>query len=240
MFNYIDKERKKVQQKTIELINKNIELEINNQLLRETNIEITENQKQLAQALTELKKKEEIIKNLAYHDTVTNLPNRRFGKELLQSAIDNACKNKYMVGVMFIDLDKFKYANDTFGHDAGDQLLITVAKRLKNSIREKDSVARIGGDEFMIILDQLSSLNDLSYIPDKILKSFSEPFNINNKEIPITCSVGIAIYPQHGSNIETLLKNADIAMYQVKENGRNNYKFFTETFYDDIKLSWNG
>ncbi|QZY54678.1 sensor domain-containing protein [Crassaminicella profunda] len=176
--------------------------------------------------ISKLKKNAEEIKYLAYHDMVTNLPNRRLGKDILQFAIRNALKKENMVGVMFVDLDRFKYINDSLGHGTGDTLLKYVGKRFKECVREDDSVVRLGGDEFMIILNNVNASNNVWKIADRMIKTFSKPFYLKEKEIHITCSIGIAMFPEHGKNVDNLLKNADMAMYQAKESGRNNFKFF--------------
>lgn len=184
--------------------------------------------------ITELKKNEERIKHLAYHDMLTDLPNRRLGKELLQSAIQHNARKSSRVGVMFLDLDRFKYINDTLGHDIGDFLLRNVAERLKICVREGDTVVRLGGDEFMIILDEPCSFKELSNVAKRMINIFLKPFILKTREIYITCSIGIAMFPEHGRDIETLLKNADIAMYQAKEKGRNNFKFFSHKLDDKM------
>ncbi|QXM07270.1 EAL and GGDEF domain-containing protein [Crassaminicella indica] len=176
--------------------------------------------------ISKLKKSAEEIQYLAYHDTVTDLPNRRLGKDILQFAIHNALRKQSMVGVMFVDLDRFKCINDSLGHGMGDTLLKYVGKRFKDCVREDDSVVRLGGDEFMIILNNINTSNNVWNIADRMIRTFSKPFWLNEKEIHITCSIGIAMFPEHGEDVETLLKNADIAMYQAKESGRNNFKFF--------------
>lgn len=185
--------------------------------------------------ISELKKKEEKIKYLAYHDMLTDLPNRRFGKELLHLAIDKHSSENSKFGVMFLDLDKFKYINDTLGHDIGDFLLINVAESLKTCVRESDTVVRLGGDEFMIILEGSCFSEELSNIAKKVISIFSKHFNIKTMEIYITCSIGIASFPEDGEDVESLLKNTDIAMYQAKEAGRNNFKFFSRKLDCEIK-----
>ncbi|MBK5243302.1 EAL domain-containing protein [Clostridium sp.] len=188
--------------------------------------------------ITELKKKEEKITYLAYHDMLTNLPNRRFGKELLHLAVQKHLSKNSKFGVMFLDLDRFKYINDTLGHDMGDFLLLKVAERLKICVRESDTVVRLGGDEFMIILDGPCSFDffeELSKMAKKIIDSFSKQFNVNTMEIYTSCSIGIASFPEDGEDVESLLKNTDIAMYQAKEAGRNNFKFFSRKIDYQIK-----
>ncbi|QXM07130.1 GGDEF domain-containing protein [Crassaminicella indica] len=172
------------------------------------------------------KKYEEKMKYLAYHDLLTELPNRRYGEERLKLAIHKALKKKSMLGVLFIDLDKFKVANDTLGHAAGDELLKKVAIRLQRSVRKNDIVVRLGGDEFMIILEDIELTDEIIAIANRMVNVFTQAFTIKGEEMYVTCSMGIAIFPQHGVDMETLMENADIAMYQAKICGRNNFKVF--------------
>lgn len=174
------------------------------------------------------KKHQEKIEYLAYRDALTNLHNRRYGKELLKSAIYRATKEEELLGVMFVDLDGFKYTNDVWGHDVGDSLLKHVAKRLKYSVRNEDTVVRLGGDEFMIIIDKVDHPGQVIEIAERVIGGFSEPFTVKKNLIDITCSIGIAVFPEHGKDMKTLLKNADCAMYKAKESGRNNFKFFSD------------
>ncbi|MCY6483080.1 ABC transporter substrate binding protein [Clostridium aestuarii] len=191
---------------------------------RKAEFKIIENKK----LIEELRKQEALIKKLAFEDPLTNIPNRRSGKEKLHIAIQKAVNKNINPGVMFIDMDKFKFINDTMGHDVGDILLIKFCQRLKSNIRTKDIVARLGGDEFMIILDDVTSYVEVEICANRIIQAIKHPFIINEKKFNITCSIGISIYPEHGTDIETLLKNADIAMYKAKNNGRNNFQLFEE------------
>lgn len=168
----------------------------------------------------------EAFKHQAYHDPLTNLPNRMLFIEHLTSALTHAHRNRQMVAVMFLDLDRFKDINDTLGHTAGDQLLKDVAARLKGCIRESDIVARIGGDEFTILLPEMTNPEDSSMIASKIISAMQNPYKINSHELHITTSIGISIYPDDSNDPETIMKNADIAMYHAKEQGRNNYQFY--------------
>jgi diguanylate cyclase (GGDEF)-like protein len=177
----------------------------------------------------ERKRFEEQISQLAYKDVLTGLPNRQQFNEHLNLALKHANRNKQKLTVMFLDLDRFKDINDSLGHSVGDLLLKSVGKRLKKTLRECDIVSRMGGDEFLLLLEKTARVQDASKIAKKILKVFKKPFSIDGRKLSITASIGIAIYPKDGKDIDTLMKNADIAMYHVKDTGRNNYQRFTKT-----------
>lgn len=179
--------------------------------------------------ITERKIAERTINYLAYHDTLTNLPNRMLFNERFALEIERARDNSQMIAVLFFDLDGFKNINDTMGHSAGDKLLKAVGNRLKGTVRRTDILCRMGGDEFILLLTQLSSIKDAANVAQKILKSFREPYIVENSEICITTSIGISIYPQDGEDPETLIRNADTAMYKAKEMGGNSYQFFTHS-----------
>ncbi|MCD4667985.1 MAG: EAL domain-containing protein [Sulfurimonas sp.] len=171
---------------------------------------------------------EKELKYLAEHDPLTNLPNRILFTDRLKQAIKNATRYSENIAVLFIDLDHFKNINDSLGHNAGDILLQTISKRLNNSIRKSDTVARLGGDEFSVILDHFSHIDTIKSVVNNIINSVKEPIYINNQKIYTTLSLGVSIYPQDGIDTETLIKNADIAMYKAKDNGRNNYQFYAQ------------
>ncbi len=162
----------------------------------------------------------------AYHDPLTRLPNRALLLERLDHALDHASREKTKIGVLFLDLDRFKVINDSLGHAIGDQLLCTVSDRLKNCVRTEDTVARLGGDEFMILLEDMSHLQDAARVGEKIINALSQPVICEGHELPITTSVGISIFPDDGDDADTLMKNADVSMYRAKDNGRNNYVFY--------------
>lgn len=162
------------------------------------------------------------------HDSLTNLPNRNLFLDRLQQAISKAHHHHRLVAVLFLDLDRFKSINDSLGRTAGDQLLQQLSQRFKKTIREGDTIARFGGDEFVILLDDFDSDNSLSLIAQKILNSLAIPFEINGHEIFISASIGISISPHDGENPDTLLRNADIAMYRAKELGKNNFQYYSE------------
>ena len=170
---------------------------------------------------------EKQIKHLAYHDTLTGLPNRVLFHDRLQQALSQAMREDHVMGLMFLDLDRFKIINDTLGHDVGDELLKAVSQRLVNCIRQGDTVVRLGGDEFTIILPSVSKAEDAAFVAQKILTTLAEPFLLSHQELHITSSIGISLYPNDGTDTQTLIKNADIAMYRAKDLGKNNYQFYT-------------
>ncbi len=173
------------------------------------------------------------IEHLAYHDGLTQLPNRSmFSKVLTQSIRHNKRYNR-QVAVLFLDLDRFKHINDTLGHDAGDQLLQGVATRLKSCLRDSDTVARLGGDEFVVLLPEFDGAEQVATVAQKILAAIARPFVLIGQEFRVTASLGISIYPQDGLDEQTLTKNADIAMYQAKEDGKNNFRFYSEALNVD-------
>ena len=169
------------------------------------------------------------VEYLAYHDGLTALPNRSLFSKLLGQGITQAHRYNRRLAVMFLDLDRFKQINDTLGHDAGDQLLQEVAARLKECLRDSDTVARLGGDEFVVLLPELVEQADVAGVAQKILSSVARPFVLLGQEFRVTASIGISTYPHDGLDEQTLTKNADIAMYQAKEEGKNNFQFYSET-----------
>jgi len=171
---------------------------------------------------------EEQIEFQAYHDALTHLPNRRLFVERLEMNLLSAKRVRDNVGVLFIDLDRFKAINDTLGHDVADALLVEIAQRLRSCVRQTDTVARYGGDEFTIILPDLHQPEDAAQVAEKILERVVEPVVAGSNSMEISVSIGIAVYPYDGTDIETLLRNADDAMYRAKEAGRNNYQLCTE------------
>lgn len=183
----------------------------------------------VARDISERKKTEELVTYQAYHDVLTGLPNRSLFKDRLSVSIAQAKRNKRMLGVMFLDLDRFKWVNDTLGHFYGDELLKGVADRLKKSLRQGDTLARIGGDEFTVILPDINSTDDASLIANKVLSSLEPPFILNDHEISMSASIGISIFPEDGDNLEMLTKCADIAMYHVKWEGKNGFRHYDKS-----------
>ena len=187
----------------------------------------------LASISIEKEKSSQMIWQQANFDNLTALPNRRMMYEHLKQAINSAKRNKSKVAVAFLDLDEFKYVNDTLGHDIGDELLKETAIRIKNCIRDNDTVARLGGDEFVIILSDLNDMEGVEHVADKLLKQLSLPYYLNEEVVHSSVSIGITIYPDDTLTVESLLKNADQAMYGAKNLGRNNYHYFTESMRDN-------
>lgn len=187
--------------------------------------------------ITKARDSEEKLERLASHDVLTGLPNRRMLMDRLRQAIALGERGDFVVAVAFIDLDRLKFANDTFGHDAGDVLITTVAERMERCVRKSDTVARLGGDEFVLLsLHKVSQDNErgaagsYSYVYDMLVKIQSvlaEPVMLGDIPFSVTCSVGVSIYPQHGIDADTLLKHADEAMYMAKKNGRNKIEFYS-------------
>lgn len=180
----------------------------------------------VARDITERKRAEATITFQAYHDQLTGLPNRVLFKDRVTQAIAHARRHGQILAVMFLDLDRFKSVNDTLGHLVGDELLQLVSQRLRHCLREGDTLARIGGDEFMLLLPHIRTRDNAAYIAEKILAALKTPFHLNGHELYISASIGIAIYPNDGTTHETLIKHADIAMYSAKDEGRNDYRFF--------------
>ena len=181
----------------------------------------------MAEDISERKRAEEQLTQLAHYDVLTGLPNRMLFFDRLEHALAEAKRNHSWAAVMFVDLDRFKHINDTLGHAAGDDLLQQVAERLKDSVRASDTVGRLGGDEFAIVLSNLATALDADAPARKIVARFNEPFRLNQAEHVITASIGIALFPDDSTDQNALIKNADIAMYRAKEEGRNAYKFFS-------------
>jgi diguanylate cyclase (GGDEF)-like protein/PAS domain S-box-containing protein len=176
--------------------------------------------------ITERTYAEEQIKHLAYHDALTNLPNRLLFKDRVTVALSHAQRDNSRLAVLFLDLDRFKVINDSLGHNIGDQLLQAVAARVHACVRDSDTLARLGGDEFTLLLPNLIRSDDAAPVAEKILDAIRQPFHIEGRDFYITTSIGISLYPEDGSDAESLIKNADTAMYQAKEQGRDNYQLF--------------
>ncbi len=167
------------------------------------------------------------IQYLAHYDTLTGLPNRMQWISRAEQALAFARRHQMRLGVLFLDLDNFKTINDTLGHPTGDRLLSAVAARLSETLRDEDVLARIGGDEFVVLLPELARPDDAATVARKLIASLTAPFQIDGQDLTISTSVGIALYPGNGADVDTLLKHADTAMYGAKNEGRNDYRFFT-------------
>jgi len=178
--------------------------------------------------ITARKQLESRLENLAHFDPLSNVPNRTLFNDRLKLALSYAKREKKMLAVMFVDLDLFKEINDLYGHETGDIVLKKVSRQLVSCVRESDTVARLGGDEFVILLPIIDHENDAALVATKIVEAISQPIKVEKANLHITCSIGIAIYPQHGKDEKILMINADMAMYQAKKDGKNQSKFFDE------------
>jgi diguanylate cyclase (GGDEF)-like protein len=182
---------------------------------------------QAQQEIADRKRAEKAIQHLANHDALTGLPNRRLFNERIILEISRAQRNKQKIGVMLFDLDQLKNVNDTYGHNVGDMLLQAVAQRLLGLLRKSDTIARMGGDEFILILPEMQHQADAIQTAERILDALSTPFHLETYQVNITTSIGVAFYPDDGGEPESLTKKADIAMYKAKEKGGNTYHLFT-------------
>ena len=174
--------------------------------------------------ITERKRTEETMRQLAYHDPLTGLPNRLLFKDRLTIALAQANRNRQKLAVMLLDLDHFKDVNDTLGHSVGDQLLQAVGKRLTGLLRKNDTVGRMGGDEFLLLLPEIKKLRDASTIAERVMGTMRKPYVINGYKLRITASIGVAVYPHDGKDDDSLMNHADNAMYWAKKEGRNTYQ----------------
>lgn len=168
------------------------------------------------------------MEKLAFYDPLTGLENRRLFRDRLEQGLKHVKRSKKSMAVLFLDLDQFKRINDTLGHDAGDELLCIVAQRLRECVREEDIVARLGGDEFTILLADIKSSEDAGLVARKILRSLLEPITLSSQEVTVSCSIGITVAPEDSMNASVLMRNADLAMYRAKDQGRNNFQYFTD------------
>ncbi|MCG7921560.1 MAG: EAL domain-containing protein [Candidatus Thiodiazotropha lotti] len=178
--------------------------------------------------ISPIKKTQEKLDYLAHHDPLTGLPNRILLNDRMQHAIDRASRDGIMAAVMFLDLDRFKNINDSLGHPVGDELLLSVSNRLQANLREIDTISRQGGDEFVLIFEDIKEMDNLVDMAGKVLDTFKLPFEVSGREMIVTASLGISLYPNDAQDVTTLIRNADAAMYRAKEHGRNRFWFYTE------------
>ena len=188
-----------------------------------------------ADALTKVKA-EKTINFMAYYDSLTKLPNRLLFADRVKQAINLARRTEKFIGIIFLDLDSFKSVNDTLGHNGGDELIEKVAQKLSASVRKSDAVSRFGGDEFLIMLNHISEVTDVMRIAEKLMNLFNTPFMLNGQEMFMTASAGIALYPADGEDTETLVKNADIAMYHAKGKGKNQYALCSTDMKHEVQM----
>ena len=184
--------------------------------------------------ISELKAAQLQMETLAFYDPLTGLANRRLFRNRLEKAVKTVMRSGTSMALMFLDMDQFKRVNDTLGHDAGDSLLKEVASRLNNTVRENDTVSRIGGDEFTILLTDVHQTQDVLVVAEKLLLAMAKPIRIKGQDIVTTVSIGITLTPDDSTDANTLMKNADLAMYRAKELGRNNFQFFSEDMNHSI------
>jgi diguanylate cyclase (GGDEF)-like protein/PAS domain S-box-containing protein len=184
--------------------------------------------------ITERKQAEERVQFLAYYDALTGLPNRTLLQDRLGKALASARRRNEKVALLFLDLDRFKIINDSLGHSFGDLLLQEVAERLKGFAREQDTVARIGGDEFLIVMTGVKEVADAAVAAERVMDAMTREFIVQGRRFTVSCSIGISLFPEHGADSESLIKNADAAMYSAKESGRNAFRFFTEHMNEQV------
>lgn len=184
--------------------------------------------------ITEKKRSDERMQHLAYYDALTNLPNRRVFHDRLSQSLIHASRYGQRVAVMFLDLDDFKFINDTLGHHYGDKLLRAVAGRMRECVRKDITISRLGGDEFTLILEDITGPQGAVMVAERIVEVFNMPFSLEGHDVFVTASIGISFYPDDGDNLQTLMKNADTAMYHAKSDGKNRYRFFAKDMNDRV------
>jgi diguanylate cyclase (GGDEF)-like protein/PAS domain S-box-containing protein len=201
----------------------------------EHDIHLIQQAANLASIAIEHKRTEDTIWHQANYDSVTHLPNRRLFHDRLEQEMQKTQRKKQMLALLFIDLDRFKEVNDTLGHDVGDRLLVEAAQRISACVRDSDTVARIGGDEFTVILSELEDAHRVEHIAEHIVETLATPFQLGEESIYISASLGITLYPGDAEGVEGLIKNADQAMYVAKNNGRNGFSYFTNQMQEDAQ-----
>ncbi|TAK45637.1 MAG: EAL domain-containing protein [Betaproteobacteria bacterium] len=197
-------------------------------LIAERTAELQATNRRLEAEIAERLQAEGRAQHLADHDVLTGLPNRRLFEDRVTQALAFSVRNRKLTAVMFVDLDRFKHVNDTLGHAVGDAMLKEVAQRLVDQLREGDTICRLGGDEFVILLPEIKRSSDAAHVAQKIIEAVAQPVTLDERDLHITCSIGITVFPDDGRDAEALIRNADAAMYHAKEIGRANYQFFTE------------
>ena len=195
---------------------------------------VTINYSSMFHDITDIKQNEEIIKHQAYYDTLTELPNRFLFIDRLKEAVARARRGKLKFAILFLDLDNFKNVNDVMGHAVGDMLLKETASRLIGCVREVDTVSRLGGDEFIILMENLGKEHDAVLVSRKIINALSQPFTFKSEDAFVNSSIGISIYPDDADTVEDIMKYADMAMYHAKELGKGNYQFFTQNMNESV------
>ncbi|MCS6913260.1 MAG: EAL domain-containing protein [Myxococcales bacterium] len=184
--------------------------------------------------ITVIKENQARLDFLAYHDVLTELPNRLLFRDRLEQALQHARRDGERLGLLFIDLDRFKNINDSLGHHVGDQLLVAVAQRLRKLLRRTDTIARLGGDEFVVLTEKLGTIDDADRLAHKIITALRRPFDIGGRELHVGCSIGITLFPEDGESADELLRNADTAMYRAKDAGRDGFARFSREWTDDV------
>jgi diguanylate cyclase (GGDEF)-like protein/PAS domain S-box-containing protein len=188
--------------------------------------------------ISERKENEERIKRLAHHDTLTGLPNRNLLNDRISHALARVRRHGGRMAVLYVDLDKFKPINDTLGHEAGDWVLREVARRLNHCVRSSDTVSRVGGDEFVVVVEEIGRPGEAAMVARKIIEALATPIAYNEHPCLVGASIGIAVFPDDGNTMEEVSKAADVAMYRVKHSGRNGYCFYSDTVpTDEIDLA---
>jgi len=178
--------------------------------------------------ISKIKETEEHLQRLAHYDQLTGLPNRHLISERIEQSVRRARRMRTRMAVVFLDVDSFKNVNDSLGHAAGDRLLMTVARRLESALRDADSIGRIGGDEFLIVIEQVGAPENVSVVAEKLIEELREPIELDGRSVTVSASLGISLYPEDGDNVDALMRNADAAMYSAKEQGRDTFRFYSE------------